>query len=578
MSTTLTPFATRKSNRRVFCAVACLLALHFLMSVSASRDWSTTNDELAHLTGGHTYWAFNDYRMHSENGNLSQRWEAIPALIFGWKLPDPATSPNWSYGEVWRYGGAYFYDMGNPLDRMLLYGRAMNALWSVATGLLIFLWSRRLFGASGAFVSLVFFVFCPNFLAHGALATSDMCMTFFFMASAGIFWRLLHETRPALLLASAAVFGLACVAKYSAVLLTPLFVILMGLRLLGDRPLAWKNRGISGAAGRISLFAGITAVHAAVAVAVIWLFFGFKHLASGPGVPPMLDYMRPAAMVREHLGGLGDFIFAITRWHLLPDAFVYGFGHVLDLGSMRGCFLNGEYGLKGFVSFFPYAFLIKSPLSFLLACALSSIVVLLTLRRNETLNGTLKRLWRWCYPVLPLIVFFALYWAISLPSHLNIGHRHILPIYPVLFIGLGLLGPWCLKTGKLAIVAVAILVAGQMIESVSIRPHYIAFFNVLIGGPAQGYRHLVDSSLDWGQDLPGLTRWLQTQGNRRPDEPVYVSYFATGNPWHYIKEALPLPCIPRLFSPDVWPELKPGLYCVSATMLQQVYNSLQGPW
>src|ERR1019366_3226255 len=95
-------------------------------------------------------------------------------------------------------------------------GLALIALFSVATGLLVFCWSRRLFGNAGALVSLVFFVFEPTFLAHGALATSDVCSAFFLLASVGAWWRQLQDGRARWWWLSAATFGLACVAKYSA--------------------------------------------------------------------------------------------------------------------------------------------------------------------------------------------------------------------------------------------------------------------------------------------------------------------------------------------------------------------------
>ena len=87
----------------------------------------------------------------------------------------------------------------------------------------------------------------------------------------------------------------------------------------------------------------------------------------------------------------------------------------------------------------------------------------------------------------------------------------------------------------------ALLLGGQAVSAVGIYPHFLAYFSPIVGGPAQGYQHLVDSSLDWGQDLPGLKHWLDQ--NRRPGEPVYLSYFGTGEPDHYGIEAVGLPGI-----------------------------------
>src|SRR5439155_13724202 len=113
----------------------------------------------------------------------------------------------------------------------------------------------------------------------------------------------------------------------------------------------------------------------------------------------------------------------------------------------------------------------------------------------------------------PLLVLLGVYWAAALVSHLNIGHRHLLPIYPPLFILAGGALP------RLRVPLAALAVA----EGLLAWPHYLAYFNPIAGGARNGYRHLVDSSLDWGQDLPGLQR----------HHPAYLAYFGTGSPRYY---------------------------------------------
>ena len=98
----------------------------------------------------------------------------------------------------------------------------------------------------------------------------------------------------------------------------------------------------------------------------------------------------------------------------------------------------------------------------------------------------------------------------AMTSPLNLGERHLLPTYPALFILAGGAAGWLRSQHRwFGAAAVAALLVALGAESIAIRPHYLAYFNVLAGGPESGYRHLVDSSLDWGQDLPGLKRWLE---------------------------------------------------------------------
>jgi hypothetical protein len=194
---------------------------------------------------------------------------------------------------------------------------------------------------------------------------------------------------------------------------------------------------------------------------------------------------------------------------------------------------------------------------------------------------------RWCirgvvtvrddlYRLTPLIAFFGIYWIFSLTSHLNIGHRHILPIYPVIFIATGALGAWVYpQRTKIAAVAIALL-GWHVGEAIAITPHYIAYFNEAAGGPKNGRFHLVDSSLDWGQDLPGLKQWLAK--NNPGNDPVFLSYFGTGEPAYYGLRVHRTAFINNFKFPIGYVPLEPGIYCISATSLAQVYNPFRGPW
>ena len=178
----------------VAAAVAALLAVHFALAVASKRHESTTSDEIVHVTGGLSYWKFDDYRLHPENGNLPQRWVALPAWLCGLAFPRPGPALLEDRADARVMGHELFYELHQDHFPMLMAARAMTALLSAALGALIFCWSRRLFGTPGAFVSLAFFVFSPTFLAHGGLATSDVCMALFMLASLGAWWR--HLEKP----------------------------------------------------------------------------------------------------------------------------------------------------------------------------------------------------------------------------------------------------------------------------------------------------------------------------------------------------------------------------------------------
>jgi hypothetical protein len=169
-------------------------------------------------------------------------------------------------------------------------------------------------------------------------------------------------------------------------------------------------------------------------------------------------------------------------------------------------------------------------------------------------------------------------------GNLNIGHRHVLALYPALAVFAGSASVFfsftILTFRRLGVVVCCGLLLWLLAISLWIWPHYLAYFNPIVGGPSQGYKHLVDSSLDWGQDLSGLARWLKNNPQTPPDKPVYLSYFGIANPQ---KEGLvDVINLKQLsFNKDfkaLIDYLHPGRYCISATELQRIYNPMRGPW
>ncbi|MDD2762941.1 MAG: glycosyltransferase family 39 protein [Opitutaceae bacterium] len=521
---------------------------------------------------GQAYWQFGDFRLQPENGNLPQRWAALPAWLLDAHYPD-FSNPAWRDSDVWTLGYLHFYRLGNNTDWLLFLARATNSLWAAATAALVFAWSRRLFGLAGGFTALLFCLLCPNMLAQAPLATSDMAATFFLIAAVGAFWRHLHRSEIGWAFLSAVTFGLACLAKFSAVLLLPLGAALIIVRAFHVEPVVLNRWQFT--RRRSKLLAGLLSLlgHGLVATVIIWAAFDFRLAAANPGLPSPIAYARPWEMVLRGLDGpVGALITTVRTLHLFPDAYLYGLAHVLADAGHHGAFLNGEAKIGGWWWFFPYTFLVKTPPSFLLALAGTACLAVLHWHKNGR-----ARLLRDLQAAAPLWIFFGIYWTSSIASQLNIGLRHVLPTFPVLFVFSGLLGRylwehrWC---GRLLLGG---LLLWSAVEVAAIRPDFLAYFNLFAGGPSQGYRHLVDSSLDWGQDLPGLAGWLASRRKSGDQRDVYLAYFGSGDENYEGILASSLPRLPALDAPSAY-RLGPGIYCVSATMLQQPYGPMAGPW
>jgi hypothetical protein len=180
--------------------VVALLAAHWLLAVSSVCDKSPTFDEPVHLAGGYSYYLTGDYRLNAEAGVLPQRLAALPLWLGQVEFPtetrDSASLRQargaWSISDQAGLGYQFFYQSGNDPARMLLWSRAFMALVSVAMGVLVYFWSRRLFGAAGGMFSLAMFALSPAILANGPLAATDVTSALCFLLAIGCFWRMLH--------------------------------------------------------------------------------------------------------------------------------------------------------------------------------------------------------------------------------------------------------------------------------------------------------------------------------------------------------------------------------------------------
>jgi hypothetical protein len=554
--------------------IGALIVVHVWIALAAAQHKSTTNDEIAHITSGYAFNELADFRVQPENGVLPQRLHALPLAWTEPQFPDLNDTP-WTRVLSYTLSYDFFYRSGNDPDHLLTQARAMNMVWSVGILMLIAGISSRFFGAIPALFSVTLAALSPTFLAHSALATSDMAMAFFFVASTTAFWWHLNRFDRLSFIVSALTFGLACGAKFSAVMLLPMMAIMILLRGFMGRSLGRHAQAMDRPAYRFGRLLLSWLGHGLVAVVVIWALYGFRFAMMSPGVPPgtlplAWDHVLSENQAWEPL------VFALRDFHILPEAFLYGFSYVLAFSAARGAFLDGEVGVSGWVEFFPKTFIYKTPSWELLSFTLAVLLTALWARKNPV--SCRRALYRFC----PALVLFGVYWTFSLTSNLNIGHRHILPTYPALFVGTGAL-VWLVITRlprggnlrRFSLVGLGAILIGQAFTAASIHPHHLAYFNPLAGGPSKGYRHLVDSSLDWGQDLPGLSKWIES---RAETAPLYLAYFGTGEPTAYGIEATRLPGLPSFGRERAPHRLGPGIYAISATMLQHAYQQKHQPW
>ncbi|MGA7876393.1 MAG: glycosyltransferase family 39 protein, partial [Desulfoferrobacter sp.] len=580
-----------KSNilKRDYLIVIVLLATFAAMAVTSMLRKSATFDEPLHLAAGYAYWTQNEYRFSTENGNLAQRWAALPLLFGDYHFP-AGTRGNF------RIGFDFLFNSGNDAKNILMQGRAMMVLLGLALGILVYLWSRQLFGRSGGLLSLTLYCFSPTILAHTRLATSDLTVALFFTLSVWCIWKMLHRVSIATVIYCGLAIGALFVSKMSAVLIVPMALILIAVRLFSREPLLFaigKAKTIVSKPKKAQIFVALFLIQILLVAGVVRAFYGFrfsakesapvqrlqpvkKEVTTAEAKKPVDETAERSAAAKERPRDLHrepPFIRSLIqfagKYRLMPEAYLQGLQVVARYSLVRPAFFNGRYGAGGWHWFFPYCFMVKTPLPLFLLLFLGLIATALGwhLSRKEKNVSWLKTVSQSLYRTSPLWVLLGVYWATAINTNLNIGQRHILPVYPATFILAGAAAFWLRRQYLIPATCVIATACLFMSESIRIWPDYLAYFNQIIGGPRNGYKHLVDSSLDWGQDLPALKQWLDREVmNKDKNTPVYLSYFGNGNPTYYGISAQRLPgCLdldvgrPEIFS------LHGGIYCISAT-------------
>lgn len=580
------PLAQKIPTKWVLSLAIVLAALHAFMAGSVSRQFSTTFDEIAHITAGYAYWTEGDLRFQPENGNLPQRLAGLPLLAME-ITPLPDEHIGWPTGNVWEMGDTFFYRSGNDNADLLAAARTMIALVSGGLCFLVFWWSRQLFGDVAGLFSQALATFSPTLLAHAGLATSESTTGLMFLAASLAWWRVCHRITWGNVLMTGITAGLLAVSKFSAVLFGPMAIVMVVIRLTRSNSLPVVGlRGERALNGwqRLPALLAVSFVSILIAWGSIWAFYGFRFnptsnpdhteyahkwealmMETSPSLQKLVDG-RSASLQSANFdpGTVQTVTQFCLDYRLFPEAYIHGLLVVDRYSRSRLAFFAGEFRNTGWWTFFPTAFLVKTPLPalFLILLGLLSLCA----------NRTKRKLW---YQLTPLIALTVIYGAVIMTSNLNIGHRHLLPLYPVFFILAG--GVFvAATTRRWFTILVGFLLLTHVGISLGIRPHYLAYFNPIGGGSRQAHKLFVDSSLDWGQDLPGLSRWLDTQTHV---DPVFLSYFGKGDP---SIEGITATRFGDSFfdtlTRQVPASVRGGTFAISATMLQRVYTPVRGPW
>jgi Dolichyl-phosphate-mannose-protein mannosyltransferase len=530
-----------------------------MLSWQAVQTKCATIDEPLHAVSAYLSTFDGDYRFNPEDPPLWKYWAMIPHVNDGWKIDrEGATWWEDSIKEPRNQSGlaaAMLYETPG-LDGIAFIEktRAMFLIVGVTLGICIAYWSWQLGGGAAAIAATAFFAFDPSFLAHSPLIKNDVAMSLAMLIFMFFAWRIGKRATPATSIMLGLSMGMGLAIKFTGVLLPVMLFVVLAIRIVLPDPWPVLRSSLAARGQKIIAAACVMAMTIAIAWIVIWASYRFRYASVAQGHP--IDTPSILRIIAEHqfelkMGRLpvGDeaqgleqtaFVRAalfVDRHHLLPQAWTNGLLLTYGLSIVRDAYLLGTIYDNGRWYYFPLVMLFKMPLA-TLAAMLLGFVAAITLAANGKLFDR-GHLWISICLLTPILI----YGLSAIQSKLNIGIRHLLPIFPFIFILLGV-GASALKRARPRLFnAVAIILGlGLAIETLSACPDFIPFFNVAAGGARGGIRLLGDSNLDWGQDLPELYVWQQNH----PDVPLYLLYFGRLTPKFYgIKglEALDRPCV-----------------------------------
>jgi hypothetical protein len=359
----------------------------------------------------------------------------------------------------------------------------------------VWLWSRRLLGEWGALAPVFLFTNLPPVLAHAGLATSDMAVASGVCAAACAFFFFWEDPKPwrgALLGCGLAA---ALLSKFSSVVFVPASVAaILALAWLGGKRLRFRQwaRGLALAL----LTAGL----------LTWSAYRFswgtmtEHVAADAAGQPGIFAKMPQAWLH-----------ALERIPMPAPEILDGIWQVHNhVDSGHAAYLLGRFSTKGWWYFFLVALGVKLPLGFLLLLAVGLWALI---RARDW------RLWAPAACAGGILL-------ICIPATVNIGVRYLLPLMPMLAITAGAGAVHLLRGGRAGAGIAAALLLWTAGSSLAAHPDYIAYFNELGGSHPE--RILVDSDLDWGQDMTLLAKEL----NRRRVPYFHMECLFTGDDRH----------------------------------------------
>jgi len=493
--------------------VGILLALHVALLAWVGTRISPAGAELGHLPAGIYVWQFGRFDLYHVNPPLVRAVAAAPVAAFADPITDwqmaresPGVRPEWIVGQNFIRANGW-----EKAFRCFVLGRWACIPFSVLGACVCYRWARALYGDVSGVLALSLWCFCPNVLGWGSTICPDVPAAAMGVAGAYTFWRWLGNPRWTQALIAGVTLGLAELTKMTWVILFALWPIVWLTWLWASRRQLTRH----------ACFRQMLQLLAMLLLAAYVLNAGYGFQGSLKRLGAYTFVSRTLAGAEAIVeGGQGGNRFS-TGWLgkmpvPFPEDFVAGIDlQKLDFEVKRWSYLCGEWKYGGWWYYYLVCALLKVPAGTWVLGGVTlwaSALRCTRAQRDASVHGPPAETTAYCagwrnelvllLPAVGIIAF------ISSQTGFSHHFRYMLPAFPFIYVGISKVGRSIpLNHRKVAILGSAALV-WSVGSSLWIYPHSMSYFNEFAGGPTRGHQYLVDSNIDWGQDMLYLKRWL----------------------------------------------------------------------
>jgi hypothetical protein len=513
---------------------AVMLALHAGLLLNSIRTNYITLDEIGHVIAGLSYVKTARFQIYRVNPPLPQLLAVLPVLTMQPKMDFDNLSDDPHVRLEYKLVQPFIADNSLRIFDLVRRARLAGVVWSLLGGWIIYLWALELYGMAGGWVALLLWCVEPYVLGNAGVVTSDVPAGVAGVAASYAFWRYLRLPTPGRdasrrrAILAGVQLGLAGLTKFTLLLLFPLWPVLWAVDrwILGCRDPIKRRLGLEAEQLSLIVLLGVLVINSG------YFFRGtFRPLDSYPFISKSLAGKDLGDGLTKVVGNR----FRGTPLGLirvpLPEDLVRGIDvQRFDFESRPRSYLGGEWRRRGWWYYYVYALVVKLPLGTIGLVAWGIGLVLITRGDRSRIRDE----------VVLLATASALFAFVSSQTGQSQHSRYAIPALPYLFIIAGKTGRFFVGPGHRAarILALALL-TWSATSSLLIYPHSLSYFNELAGGPARGHDHLLDSNIDWGQDLLYLKSWL----DQHPEVgPLKLAYFGSVEPsLNGLKYELPPP-------------------------------------